>query len=105
MKTLENFKKLNEPKRRISRLKKFEKEIIELYESNYQVEQIQIFLRNQGVKITVDGINKFKRNLSIKNSSLKTPKISKNSEEVKNSENSEHKATQDFFSNLDRYQN
>ncbi|MDD3855997.1 hypothetical protein, partial [Sulfurimonas sp.] len=73
MKKLESFKAQSPPKRRVSRLKKFETEILQLYNEGYQVEQIQEFLAANGVKVTIDAINKFKRNLSIKNSSLKTP--------------------------------
>lgn len=64
MKKLESFKAQSPPKRRVSRLKKFEKEILKLYADGYQVEQIQEFLASNGIKVTVDAINKFKRNLS-----------------------------------------
>jgi len=73
MKPLEKFKAQSPPKRRVSRLKKFETEILQLYGEGYQIEQIQEFLAANSVKVTVDAINKFKRNLSIKKSSLKTP--------------------------------
>lgn len=64
MKTLDSFRGQSPPKRRVSRLKKFETEILQLYDEGYQVEQIQEFLLQNGVKVTVDAINKFKRNLS-----------------------------------------
>jgi oligoribonuclease NrnB/cAMP/cGMP phosphodiesterase (DHH superfamily) len=73
MKTLDKFRATSPPKRRVSRLKKFEKEILELYDEGYQVEQIQEFLSMHGIKVSVRAINKFKQNLSIKNSSLQTP--------------------------------
>lgn len=106
MKPLEKFK-ASPPKRRVSRLKKFETEILQLYEEGYQVEQIQEFLRQNGVKVTVDAINKFKRNLSIKNSFLKTSsseaaqnsKIEKTVEELKNSPDT-NMATKLFLQNL-----
>lgn len=108
MKPLEKFK-ASPPKRRVSRLKKFETEILQLYNDGYQVEQIQDFLLQNGVKVTVDAINKFKRNLSIKsNSSLKTQggtaapaKIDtkKTVEDLKNSPDT-NMATKLFLQNL-----
>lgn len=64
MKKLESFKAQSPPKRRISRLKKFETEILQLYNEGYQVEQIQDFLLQNGVSVSVRAINKFKQNLS-----------------------------------------
>lgn len=108
MKPLEKFKAQSPPRRRVSRLKKYEKEILELYSEGYQVEQIQDFLVSNGINVTVDAINKFKRNLSIKNSSLKTQggtaapaKIDtkKTVEEIKNSPDT-NIATKLFLQNL-----
>lgn len=109
MKRLEKFKAQSPPKRRVSRLKKFEAEILELYNEGYQVEQIQDFLAANGIKVTVDAINKFKRNLSIKNSSSKTQggsaapakigNIKKTVEELKNSPDT-NMATKLFLQNL-----
>lgn len=73
MKPLEKFKSREPPKRRTSRLKKYETEILQLYNEGYQVEQIQEFLSLHGIKVSVRAINKFKQNLSTKNSSLQTP--------------------------------
>jgi hypothetical protein len=108
MKKLESFKAQSPPKRRVSRLKKFETEILQLYNEGYQVEQIQEFLAANGVKVTIDAINKFKRNLSIKNSSLKTSSseaaqksktTQKTVEELKNSPDT-NIATKLFLQNL-----
>ncbi|MDD2653374.1 MAG: hypothetical protein PHX44_10045 [Sulfurimonas sp.] len=108
MKPLEKFKAQSPPKRRVSRLKKFETEIFELYADGYQVEQIQEFLAANGVKISVRAINKFKQNLSIKsNSSLKTSggtaapakNTKKTVEELKNSPDT-NIATKLFLQNL-----
>lgn len=59
MKPLENFFIKNPPKKRVSKLKKYENEIMEMYEKNYKVEQIQEFLKTQNVEISVIGIYKF----------------------------------------------
>lgn len=107
MKTLEKFKAQSPPKRRVSRLKKYEKEILELYSEGYQVEQIQGFLLENDIKISVRAINKFKQNLSIKNSSLKTlggaaapaKNTKKTVEEIKNSPDT-NIATKLFLQNL-----
>lgn len=73
MNPLERFCANSPPKRRVSRLKKFETEILKMYQDGYQVEQIQKFLATRKIKVSVRAINKFKQNLSIKNSSLQTP--------------------------------
>jgi len=72
MKVLDDFKKHSPPQRRVSKLKSFKKEILELYNDGYRVEQIQEFLAQNSVNVTVDAINKFKRNLTSKNFSLQT---------------------------------
>ena len=51
MKTLDSFMKKVEPKRRVSKLKKFENEIFELYDKGYKVSQIKDFLFENGIKI------------------------------------------------------
>lgn len=73
MKELVDFKQQSPPKRRTSRLKSFKNEILELYDEGYRVEQIQEFLAQNNIHVTPDAINKFKRNLSTKNFTLKTP--------------------------------
>lgn len=96
MKPLIKFFMANSPpKRRVSRLKKFEKEILELYAGGYQVEQIQEFLAANGLKVSVRAINKFKQNLSIKKSSLKTT----SSEAAQNSKNTTTKKTVEELQN------
>ena len=52
MKTLEDFKKRTEPKRRLSKLEKFRDEIFDLYNSGYKVEQIQDYLLENNVKVS-----------------------------------------------------
>ena len=98
MKTLEDFMHKHPPNRRQSKLKPFEDEILQMYEAGYQVEQIQEWLAQNDVNVSVRAINKFKQNLNSKNSSLKTSQKT----EVKK-ENIEHKATKAFISNLDKY--
>ena len=51
MKTLDSFMKKVEPKRRVSKLKKFENEIFELYDNGYRVSQIKDFLFENGINI------------------------------------------------------
>lgn len=64
MKPLEKFKATSPPQRRVSQLKKYQTEILQLYQEGYRVEQIQEFLSAQGIKVTARAINKFKQNLS-----------------------------------------
>lgn len=52
MKTLDSFKKVIKPKRKISKLLKFRDEIFDLYNSGYRIQQIQDFLATNSVKIT-----------------------------------------------------
>jgi len=76
MKTLENFVKKVEPKRRVSKLAKFEKEIHELYQQGYKVEQIQEFLESNGIKASARGIRwflKLNKTLSTKKFYFKNP--------------------------------
>lgn len=73
MKTLEKFCSTSPPKRKVSKLKKYEQEIIKLYLNGYQVEQIQEFLNLQKIEISTRQIYQFlKKNLN-KNFSLETP--------------------------------
>lgn len=109
MKKLESFKAQSPPKRRVSRLKKFETEILQLYNDGYQVEQIQDFLSQNGVNVSVRAINKFKQNLSkifpyIPSSSgaaqnSKNTTTKKTVEEIKNSPDT-NIATKLFLQNL-----
>lgn len=108
MKPLEKFKANSPPKRRVSRLKKYETEILQLYTDGYQVEQIQEFLGAQKIKVSVRAINKFKQNLSktfpykpssseaAQNSKMNTPTTTV--EELQNS--SINTATKLFLQNL-----
>ena len=76
MKTLESFTKKNKPKRRTSKLKKFENEIHNLYQQGYKVEQIQEFLEKRGIKVKIWGIYKFlklNKTLSTEKFSFKNP--------------------------------
>ena len=109
MKTLDSFHGQSPPKRRVSRLKKYKTEILQLYDEGYQVEQIQEFLASNGIKVSVRAINKFKQNLSKtfphKPSSSEAAQNSKNTttkktvEELKNSPDT-NMATKLFLQNL-----
>lgn len=70
MKTLDQWCKQNEPKRRKSKLNAFDDEIIELYNKGYQIEQIQDFLKSQKIIVSVRGIRKYLK--SRKNAQIKT---------------------------------
>jgi len=102
MKKLEDFMNRHPPNRRQSQLKPYENEIFRMYDLGYQVEQIQEWLAQNNINVSVRAINKFKQNLSKKNSSLKNPQKNQNQGQ-KQQEEVEHKATKAFFGNLDRY--
>jgi len=65
-----------EPKRRVSKLKKFENEIFELYDNGYRVSQIKDFLFVNGIKISKQRIWAFiaKRNEVVVKTSEKVEK-------------------------------
>ncbi len=74
MKVLDDFKKHSPPKRRVSKLKSFKQEILELYNEGYRVEQIQEYLLTHKVTTSKAWLYKFiKQNLNSQNFSLKTP--------------------------------
>jgi alanyl-tRNA synthetase len=109
VKTLEKFMAQSPPDRRTSKLKKYQNEILELYDRGYRVETVQEFLKAQGVNVSVRAINKFKQNLR-KTASLQTtsgeaaPKKNnpqKSAEEIKSSPNI-NTATKLFLNNLDK---
>lgn len=108
MKELEDFCNKNTPDRRTSRLKPFEEQILHLYDKGYKVETIQEWLKDKkNVDVTVDAINKFKRNLSKKNFSIETLSSSAGQKNISKEEvttDIEHKATNAFFSGLEKYQ-
>ena len=101
MKTLEDFMHKHPPNRRQSKLKPFQDEILQMYEAGYKVEQIQEWLAQNKITVSVRAINKFKQNLNSKNSSLENPQKIKKTEVKK--EDIKHKATKAFISNLDKY--
>jgi IS30 family transposase len=77
MKSLESFKAQSPPQRRVSKIQKFRDDIIDLYNSERSVEQIQKYLLQNGVKISTRRIYQFlKQNLNNQNSSLRTPAAS-----------------------------
>ena len=99
MKTLESFTKKVEPKRRQSKLKKYEKEIRELYAKGYRVEQIKDFLKDNKVEVEIWGIYKFlklNKNLNTKNFSFKNPAPKKHNK-IGKQEIKENKALNAFL--------
>ncbi len=60
------FKKKNKPKK-VSALKKFEVEIMELYNDDYSLKSITQFLQNNGVKTTFQNVSRFIKNIDKNN--------------------------------------
>jgi len=99
MKTLDSFIKKTPPKKRVSQLKPFTNEILELYKQGYQVEQIQNFLAKNGVKkkpITIYKFLKNNKNQEAKNFSIKTP-VTSSSGDKKIERTDEVKETQEEY--------
>ena len=94
MKTLEQFCKQNEPKRRTSKLDAYYDEITELYNRGYQIEQIQDFLKSQKIDISVRGIRKYLK--SRKTIQVKTSQGA----QITNEQTSRSSVTQSF---IDKY--
>lgn len=110
MKELVDFKQQSPPRRRTSRLKNFKNEILELYNEGYRIEQIQEFLAQNNIHVTVDAINKFKRNLKTKNFTLKNPDrvaVTKNTQTEPNvaNESNGSKALNAFYRNMQKITN
>lgn len=78
MKVLEDFLKKVTPNKRKSKLYKFKDAILELYDKDYSVEQIQTFLKKQKIETTKQNIyyfiNRIKKKGVKKNFSLQTNK-------------------------------
>ena len=55
---ISEFKKRNKPKQ-ISKLKRFEFEIMELYHDNYSLKSITQFLQTNGLKTTFQNVSRF----------------------------------------------
>lgn len=60
------FKNQNKPKQ-ISKLKKFEVEIMELYNDNYSLKSITQFLQNNGLKTTFQNVSRFIKSINKNN--------------------------------------
>lgn len=67
---IEEFKKKNKPKQ-ISKLKKFENEILELHNANYSLKSITLFLKNNGLKTTFQNVSRFINSLNQSNTFYK----------------------------------
>jgi len=72
MKTLEQWCKGNDPKRRKSKLDDYYTEVMQLYNQGYQIEQIQAFLNSQKIEVSVRYIRKYLKN---KKTTQDKPKI------------------------------
>jgi len=84
MKTLETFIKQNKPKRRISKLKKFEVEIEKLYQDGFQIEQIKKFLSENKVEVSERTISRFITSIKKSEQIRKEPSNTKNDETESN---------------------
>lgn len=72
MKPLEKFKANSPPKRRVPKLDKIKEEIIDLYQSGYQAEQIQEFAKLQKIEVSLRTISRYLRKLKASNFSFST---------------------------------
>ena len=77
MKPLEKFKANSPPKRRVPQLLSIKDEVLDLYNSGYQVEQIQEFAKSQNINVSLSTVKRFlnklkaSSKLSFTNSSAK----------------------------------
>lgn len=61
---LEKFKSREPPKRRVAKLEKIKVEVFDLYQSGYQVEQIQEFAKLEKIEVSLRTISRYLRKLS-----------------------------------------
>lgn len=73
MKKLESFKNREPPKRRVSKLEKIKTEVIDLYQSGYQVQQIQEFAKLEKIEVSISSIKRFLSKLKASNFSATNP--------------------------------
>ncbi len=71
------FKNKYKPKK-ISSLKKFETEILELYNANYSLESITQFLKNNGINTTFQNVSRFIKSIDKDNTYKFKTDIKKN---------------------------
>jgi len=71
------FKKKNKPKK-ISSLKKFQVEILELHNANYSLKSITLFLKNNGIDTTFQNVSRFINNIDKDNLCNLRKKIGEN---------------------------
>ncbi|OHE05409.1 hypothetical protein [Sulfurimonas sp. RIFOXYB12_FULL_35_9] len=64
MKQLESFKSREPPKRRVQKLESIREEVLDLYKSGYQAEQIQLFAKEQKIEVSLRTISRYLRKLS-----------------------------------------
>jgi len=95
MKELESFINKNPPKRRVSKLFNFKKQIFYLYNNGHQVEQIIEYLKTQKIKVSKDALYKFMRK-NKDNELIKNETVSK-IEKVEKEEKPVSKAYQKFL--------
>lgn len=73
MKPLQKFKSREPPKRRVAKLEKIKEEVMDLYSSGYQAEQIQLFAKEQKIEVSLRTISRYLRKLSASEFSPTTP--------------------------------
>lgn len=88
MKTLEKFKANSPPKRRVPKLDKIKEEIIDLYQSGYQAEQIQEFAILEKIDVSVRTVKRYLSKLKASKFSLTNPKSAAKPPEIKNGKKS-----------------
>ncbi len=74
MKPLEKFKSREPPKRKVPKLDKIKIEVYDLYQSGYQVEQIQEFAKLQKIEVSLSTVKRYLSKLKVSaKSSLTNP--------------------------------
>lgn len=81
MKSLEDFLKNETPKRKVSKLKELENEIVQLYNQGYQVEQIQKFLSENKISTERSNVYKFLKKTKNKSATISGGEVKKASSE------------------------
>lgn len=96
MKKLDDFMKGNVPNRKVSKLQKFQTEVLILYEQGYRIEQILDFLKQQKIHCS-------KSNLYFFLSKNKKGSAANSSGEVKNSKIKEEKTASGLEIDTDKW--
>lgn len=72
MKQLESFKSREPPKRRVQKLESIREEVLDLYKSGYQAEQIQEFAKLKKIEVSLRTVSRYLRKLKVSKFSFPT---------------------------------